>query len=268
MNEAVKSEPTIDLTLVLACYNEEGLIRESVREIVEVLERTAWTYEVIFVDDGSKDRTRPMIDELIAEYAGRADLRRIFHEKNKGRGGTVTDGFKAGRGRFRGYIDIDLEVHAHYITECVRALENGADVATALRTYQFQWRSLDRWILSKGYVWIMRRLLRTRLKDTETGFKFFREDRIGNLLDEIEDEGWFWDTEFMIRADMAGLEIRELPCLFIRRYDKTSSVNAISDTIEYFGRLWRFRKVVKSWRKAAKLAACAAVESGEEVATT
>ena len=259
------ADDPVDLTLVLACYNEEGLIRDSVREIVEVLERTRWTFEVIFVDDLSRDRTREMIDELIVEYAGRADLRRIFHEKNKGRGGTVTDGFRAGRGRFRGYIDIDLEVPAHYIAECVRALENGADVATALRTYLFQWRSLDRWILSKGYVWIMRRLLRTRLKDTETGFKFFRQDRIGTLLDEIEDEGWFWDTEFMIRADLKGFVIRELPCLFIRRYDKSSSVHAFSDTIEYFGRLWRFRRVVKRWRREAKEAARASVE---EVATT
>ena len=48
------------------------------------------------------------------------------------------------------------------------------------------------------------------------------------------------------------IEIAEVPCLFIRRHDKTSSVRAIADTFEYFGRLWRFRKVVKSWRRSKK----------------
>ena len=231
-----------DLTLVLACYNEEGIIRESVRQIVDVLEDTSFGYEIVFVDDASRDRTRELIDAIIAEHPGVA-MSRVFHPENRGRGASVSDGFRIGRGRHRGYIDIDLEVGAHYIPACVRALEDGADIATALRVYKFQWRSLDRYLLTKGYVWLVRRLLGTRLRDTETGFKFFAHRRIGSLLDEIEDPGWFWDTEFMIRAERKGLLVRELPCLFVRRREKPSSVRPLADSLDYFRKLMRFRRI-------------------------
>jgi glycosyltransferase involved in cell wall biosynthesis len=239
----------MDLTLVLACHNEEGLIRESVREIVDVLDRSRLRYEIIFVDDASRDQTRKLIDEIIVEYDW-VPMDRLFHEVNKGRGGTVTDGFRLGRGRIRGYIDIDLEIHAHYILECVRALEHEAEIATAYRVYRFSWRALDRYILTKGYVWLMKKVLGTSLSDTEAGFKFYRHDRIGSLLEEIEDRGWFWDTEFLLRSEVKGLAIREVPCLFIRRYDKTSSVNMISDTLEYLVRLSKFRGTLRCLREA------------------
>jgi glycosyltransferase involved in cell wall biosynthesis len=234
-----------DLTLVLACYNEEGHIRESVREIVDVLEHTSWSWEIVFVDDCSSDRTRERIDAIIAEHP-RAAMARLFHPVNLGRGASVRDGFRMGRGRYRGYIDIDLEVGAHYVPACVRALETGADVATALRVYKFRWRSLDRYLLTKGYAWLVRRLLHTRLRDTETGFKFFQTRTGAKLLDEIEDTGWFWDTEFMIRAERRGLHVRELPCLFLRRREKPSSVRVVADTLDYFRKLMRFRRVARA----------------------
>jgi glycosyltransferase involved in cell wall biosynthesis len=234
-----------DLTLVLACYNEEGHIRESVREIVDVLEHTSWSYEIIFVDDCSRDRTRELITEIVAEYPGVA-MSHLFHRVNLGRGASVSDGFRRGRGRHRGYIDIDLEVGAHYIPVCVRALENGADIATALRIYKFEWRSLDRYLLTRGYAWLVRRLLHTRLRDTETGFKFFTASRSGWLLDEIADTGWFWDTEFMIRAERSGLSIREVPCLFLRRREKSSSVRVVADSLDYLRKLMRFRRIARA----------------------
>lgn len=245
-----EEEGALDLSLVLACYNEESLIAESVREIVDVLDRSKLRYEIIFVDDRSEDQTRKLIDDLIAKF-DHVPMVRIFHQVNKGRGGSVTDGFRIARGRIRGYIDIDLEIPPHYIFECVRALERDAEVVTARRIYTFRWRSLDRYILTKGYFWLVKRVLGTALSDTEAGFKFFRHDRIGALLDEIEDQGWFWDTEFLLRSEVKGLVVREVPCLFLRRFDKTSSVNVMSDSIEYLFRLTKFRGTLRRLREAA-----------------
>lgn len=234
----------VDVSLVLACYDEEDLIEESVREIVEVLDRTHYTYELIFVDDCSRDRTRALIDQLMERYPN-VRMQKLFHVVNKGRGATVTDGFRMAKGRFQGYIDIDLEVHARYVPECVRALEQGWDIATAHRIYTFQIRSIGRYAMSKGYIWLTQQVLRTSVRDSETGFKFFRADRIGSLLDEIEDPGWFWDTEFMIRAERKGLRITEIPCLFIRRFDKTSSVQPLRDSVVQLDRLLSFRRKLK-----------------------
>lgn len=241
--------PSCDLSLVIACYNEETVLERSVEEIFQVLDSIRLTYEIIFVDDCSADRTRAIIDEIISRNPSRA-LRRIFHTENKGRGGTVTDGFLAASGELVGYLDIDLEVHPRYIPWCILELRNSYDVVTALRIYKFRWRSLDRYILSKGYCWLRQKLLGVPLADTETGFKFFKRNKLLTLLPEIDDQRWFWDTEVMVRAYLRGFKILEIPCLFLRRFDKASSVQVWSDTWDYFVKLCRFRQVVRCKRSA------------------
>jgi glycosyltransferase involved in cell wall biosynthesis len=229
-----------DLSLIVACYNEEPILHASMAQVFDVLDGTRLSYEVIFVDDMSQDRTRAVIDEIIARHPWRP-LRRILHERNRGRGRTVADGFLVAQGAVAGYIDIDLEVEAHYIPVCVRAVQQGADVATALRTDRFRLRSLDRYVMSRGYAWLMRRLLHVPLVDTETGFKFFRRERLLPLLATVRADGWFWDTEVMVRAFRAGYRIVEIPCLYVRRFDKPSSVARWRDSVDYLRQLWRFR---------------------------
>lgn len=247
---ASRQDHTPDFTLVLACYNEDGILEASMAETFRVLDALRFTSEVVFVDDKSSDRTVEIIDRIIAAHPDRA-LEKIVHSVNVGRGGTVTDGIRVARGRFVGFIDIDLEVHARYILPCLLALDSGYDVATALRVYRLNWRSVDRYFMSRGYRWLMRRLLKVPLQDTETGFKLFRRDRILPIVAACEDRGWFWDTEIMVRAHYARLRIIEVPVLFLRRFDKRSSVHAVRDSLDYFRKLWRFRSVVAALRGAA-----------------
>ena len=113
------------------------------------------------------------------------------------------------------------------------ALEDGADIATGQRIYKPQLRLFSRLLASQGYVRLMRWALAVHLKDPETGYKFFKRERVLALLDQVQSEGWFWDTEIMVRSLLAGLTIRELPCLFVRRYDKASSVKLVPDSLDY-----------------------------------
>lgn len=241
---------SVDFTLVIACYNEEPILETSMIEVFKVLDTLRLSSEVIFVDDASRDRTPSIIDRIIGANPSRV-LRKIEHPTNVGRGGTVADGIRAAEGRLVGFIDIDLEVHARYLPTCLLALDEGYDVATALRVYKFSWRSLDRYVLSKGYRRLMRTLLDVPLEDTETGFKFFRRDAILPVLAATEDRGWFWDTEVMVRAYYAGLRIVEIPALFVRRFDKQSSLQPLRASIDYFVKLWRFRRAAATLRRRA-----------------
>jgi glycosyltransferase AglD len=235
---------TPNVSLVLACYNEAEVIEESVSEIVETLDDLGRPWEILFVDDASRDRTRELLARIVAAHPEKA-LRVILHERNQGRGATVSDGFRAARGEITGYLDIDLEVHCRYIPSLVKAIEKGADVATLRRVYLFRLRALDREILSRGYSWLVKRVLGVPLYDTETGYKFFRRERLLPLLDLVRDPGWFWDTEIMVRAHRAGLVIREIPGAFVRRFDKTSKVSGIRDSLDYLLKLWRFRAALR-----------------------
>ena len=229
------------VSLVLACYNEAQILETSFAEVRQTLEDLGRPFEVIFVDDVSRDRTREILRDLVAAHPD-LDLKLILHERNQGRGATVTDGFRAARGEITGYLDVDLEVHCRYLPSLVRALEQGADVATVRRIYAFQILRLDRYLMSRGYSFLVRRLLGVDLLDTETGFKFFRRERLLPVLDQIRDPGWFWDTEFMVRALHRGLRIVEIPGAYLRRYDKTSTVHGLRDTVEYFLKLLSFRR--------------------------
>jgi glycosyltransferase involved in cell wall biosynthesis len=232
-----------ELSLILACYNEEKILERSVDEIFQVLDALQTTSEVIFVDDASRDRTGAVIDRILRDNPKR-DVRKVEHARNLGRGGTVADGIREARGRFVGFIDVDLEVKPWYILPCLIALEQGYDVATALRIYKFRIGSLHRYVLSKGYRTLFKWQLNVPIKDTETGYKFFRRDRILPVLDEVLDRGWFWDTEIMVQAYLAGLRIIEIPALFERRVDKVSSVKVFRDSWLHFHKLREFSRVV------------------------
>ncbi len=238
------AEP-VDLSLVIACYNESSHLEESVREVIATLDRSVWRYELIFIDDCSTDDTRAVIDRVVAAWP-RHRLRTAHHDRNTGRGRTVTDGLRLARGPIAGYIDIDLEVHARYIPCMVRAIEEGADIASAHRIYKFVPSLLFRHVLSRGYHWLSHWMLGLDVADSEAGYKFFNRERILPVLEETRDPGWFWDTEIMARATRRGYRIRELPCLFIRRTDKKSTVRVFRDSVDYFVKLRRFSRSLRA----------------------
>ncbi len=243
--QGMAAEDQIDLSVVLPCYNERVVIEESTAEIVRVLETTRLAWEIIFVDDVSKDDTVARAERLCATDPR---LRLIRHARNTGRGRTATDGMRAARGRIVGFLDIDLEVPARYILPAVEAIRAGAEVVCAWRIYLPNLALIHREILSKGYGKLVRSQLGLPLRDTEAGFKFFDRERILPILDQSRNPGWFWDTEVMARAYFAGLRIVELPAVFVKRNEVPTTVRIIPDTIEYWRQLRRFRPVVRRLR--------------------
>lgn len=233
-----------DLSLVLACYNEAETFSQSVKNIISVLDKTDWTYEIIFVDDKSTDNTVQLIKQVLKKYP-RKHLSAIYHETNQGRGKTVTDGFFKAQGRVVGFIDIDLEIPAWYIPRAVEAINAGSDAAIGWRVYDINFKGLIRWLASKGYMWLRAKLLDINLKDTESGFKFFSREKILPVLKTCQDPHWFWDTEIVARSLRAGLNFSEIPVVFIRRYDKASTVKLLPDTIDYLKKLIHYRHKLK-----------------------
>ena len=237
------AESKIHFSLVLACYNEERLLMQSVQDIVSILCAVPYTCELIFVDDFSQDGTRKIINHIVEKFRAQLPIQVLLHDKNMGRGGSVRDGFMAAKGERVGYIDVDLEIAPHYLFPCLLALDRGYDGVVGKRIYKFKWRSLDRYVMSKGYSWLVWRLLQlSGLTDTESGFKLFKRSKILPLISKCQEEGWFWDTEIMALALQDGLKIQEIPCLFIRRFDKVSSVKPFRDVIDYFCKLIKFKR--------------------------
>jgi glycosyltransferase involved in cell wall biosynthesis len=237
---APAGERVPDLSLVVPCYQEAGHLRESVAAVVETLDATRLDYEIVFVDDASRDTTRSVIEEICAT---RPRCRALFHPENRGRGAAFKTGYAASCGRVTGFLDIDLEVAPHYIPPLFRLVDGkGFDVATGYRHYLLrQTGALHRHFASQAYRFVCRILLGFGIRDSETGCKFFRRETATQVVLGSESDGWFWDTEVLARAALADLRIVEMPVLFLRRSDKRSTVRLLRDARAYLVELHRFR---------------------------
>jgi glycosyltransferase AglD len=226
-------------SLILPCYNEGSIMTDNVRRIKAALERLNYPYEILFVDDASRDHTQIHIRRLCKEIR---EASAMFHDINQGRGAAVMDGIMKARGSIVGYMDIDCEVSPVYIPEIVDIIiRHQADVVIGRRIYRSSFSSLVREIISVGYRWIASNILETQGIDTESGYKFFRKKKILPVLAATSDRHWFWDTEVVVFAIRRHLRIMEVPVLFLRRLDKKSSVRVLHDVIDYLVSLWRLR---------------------------
>jgi hypothetical protein len=207
-------------------------------------------FEMIVIEDKSTDDTLERVREFVKD---RPHVHLIAHEKNRGRGYTVSEGIKKARGAIAGFIDVDLEVDCHNIIPFILKVLDGYDVVNGHRIYKIRWWD-PRWILSRGYVVVTKFFCHTPFDDTEAGFKFFNREKILPVIQEVEDHHWFWDTEVMVRAYYHGLSITDIPILFIRKNQAFSTLHTFSDTFYYFKKLLGFRKVVKAYEEKKRAA--------------
>tara|TARA_R110002096_G_scaffold13660_3_gene48077 strand:+ start:2067 stop:2855 length:789 start_codon:yes stop_codon:yes gene_type:complete len=240
--------PACDISVVIACYMEEGHLEDSIAQLTATLEEIGRSYELVFIEDKSTDKTADVIKRLVDGHPHR---RAVYHEKNVGRGGSVTEGFLLAKGRIVGFLDIDLEVHCRFLPSVLDAIEAGADGATAFRHYAVGWRptAMVRHVLSSGYRWLFNKIFDMPFRDPETGFKFFVREKVLEVAKRTKDVGWFWDSEIMILSHQAGLKLVEVPCRFERRADKASTVRVFHDVCGYLIAIWKFRKRQKTERR-------------------
>lgn len=229
----------VDLSLILACYNEGSTLNDSLLRITEVLNSTKYKWEIIAIDDSSKDLTYQTLKKF---SKGKNNFQVYKNSFNIGRGGTVVIGIKKAKGKITGFIDVDLEVSPIYIPQFVSEIEKGVDLAVATRIYSESFASFNRWILSKGYSLLVRKVLHLEIKDTEAGYKFFSRKTILPIINFVKDKKWFFDTEIIARASAKKLRIVEIPVLFLRRGDKKSTVKIIPDILAYLKAIYLFKK--------------------------
>ncbi|MGB9735641.1 MAG: glycosyltransferase [bacterium] len=233
------------LSIVLACYNESAHLQESFNRLKGILSYANFVYEIIFVDDRSIDNTVDIIENIIRDNP-EISFKKIIHDKNMGRGKSVTDGFMVADGDVVGYIDVDLEIDAVYIYSFYHAIKQGYDAAIGERVSRFSLYSIPRFFTGRGYNMLMRLFMDLPLHDTESGIKFFNRQRLMSIISYVKDHHWFWDTEICARMYKAGYRIREIPCIYIRNRIKRSTVRLIPDSIYYLKKLLKFRKEYKA----------------------
>ena len=204
------NEPTIEISIVLPACNEAEKIEETVNKTKDTLGSITDSFEIIIAEDGSTDKTDVISSDLAKKYEY---VRHLHSKKRLGRGKALNLAFKIAKGDILAYIDVDLATDMVHLKELIDAIRDGFDFATGSRMLPLSdvQRPTNREIASAGFNFLTRAILRSKIKDHQCGFKSFKREALFDILDDVKDTHWFWDTEILVRAQKKGYKIKEFP---------------------------------------------------------
>jgi putative flippase GtrA len=200
-----------DLDLVIPVYNEEAALAASVRRLHAFLSGGfPFSWRIVIADNASADATPAIAANLARELDGVESLRL----EQKGRGRALRAAWSRSDARVVAYMDVDLSTDLRGLLPLVAPLVSGhSDVAIGTRLAHGAnvVRGPRRELISRAYNAILHTVLRARFSDAQCGFKALRTDTARELLRDVRDEEWFFDTELLVRAQRRGLRIHEVP---------------------------------------------------------
>ncbi len=205
------------VSLILPAFNEDAVIESAIVEADSALRQQFRDYEIIVVDDGSSDRTVGLVREMIAD---RPNVRLIRHSENYGYGAALRTGFEAATFDRIAFSDADCQFNLLELGELVRRTSQSPIVVGWRVKRKDPWR---RRFLSRGYNWLARSFLGTRVRDCDCALKVFRREALTNLMPESR--GFFVNTEMLTRARQLGYRVVEVPVTHRPRLGGDSKVS-------------------------------------------
>jgi len=202
------SESTPNVSVVIPVYNEAAIVERSTRELVDQLDHKGWNYEILLSENGSKDSTPAIVDELAKELP----RVRALHSDEPNYGKAMKKGILEARGNFVICEEIDLcDVDFHQ--RALRILERG-DAEMVVGSKQMVGSRDERPVARRFATWSYNGLLRVALKfnGTDThGLKAFRRDRLLAVANACVTDRDVFASEFVIRAGIMNRIVVEIP---------------------------------------------------------
>jgi len=224
----------IKISFLFPAYNEEHNIRKSVEFASRVLNEVASEYEIIVVNDGSKDKTREVIDQLARED-GR--VRVVHHEKNKGYGDALWSGIQAAKYDWLFFTDADLQFD---IGEIKKFIDETSRYRVVIGYRAPRKDSFMRLVNAKGWNWLVRLMFGLRVRDIDCAFKLFDRKILASL--PLLTRGATMSAEILIRLMRNGIEWKELPVSHFPRTKGSATGAKPSVIIKAFKELFKLYK--------------------------
>ena len=232
-------DENIFLSVVVPVYNEADKIEKNLKIILEYL-KGRYTYEMIVVDDGSRDDTY-----AIASRIGEKDpcIKLLKNEVNCGKGYTLKKGMTAASGKYVLFTDADLSTPFQDIEKILPWLEQGYDLAIGsrklknsdLRVHQAWYREF----MGCVFFYLAKVFVASGVHDFNCGFKGFTRESAHHLFGKMRINRWGYDVEILHIAGKHGYRIKEVPISWVN--SDTSKVNLFKDALRSFMDLIRIR---------------------------
>lgn len=234
-------EPEFLISFIIPVYNEEQNIPHVFSDLHRILaENPQWRWEVIVIEDGSTDQTRPVILEEIKKCP---NTQLILHDRNQGYTPSLKEGIRKARGKYFMYIGADEEFDCSELPAFINLLmDKGpghADIVLGVR-WQRNAYKLSRFFLSVIYIFLLNFLFKLRVNDYNWSQAWPREffERV-----KLRSKSLFILPEVVIRAHDLNYRIKEIPSNHRGRQRGKSSVNVriMGHALWEAFQFWRYR---------------------------
>lgn len=229
------------ISLVLPAYNEEENIEPVIAEATPALAAIADDYEIIIVDDGSRDETAAVATRSAGSDA---HVRLVRHPVNQGFGASVFSGFTSAVKDWILYTDADRQFVLSELSRFVPLMDQ-ADLIAGYRAPRRD--PFLRVLYGKGWSMLCTLLFGYTVRDVDCGFKLLRRDMVDKLAGSIQSRGATFSIEWLVRAKRAGYRFAELPVSHRPRVAGSQTGAKIKVITRAFRELWRLR--MQLWRE-------------------
>ncbi len=221
------------ISVIVPAYNEGPHIAANLKEVVRTFNDFGCHYEIICIDDGSRDDTYRQFKLLADEHK---EIRVRRNMRNYGKGRALKKGVRAAVGDYIVFLDADMDLHPGQIQtffDIMRLDEADVVIGSKMHPNSKVSYPLSRKIISTVYFWLIRLFFGLPIRDSQTGLKLFKAEVVKTIFPKILVKKFAYDIELLLNAHRAGYKIIEAP--------------VVLDSQRTYGRIG-WRDIIATWQ--------------------
>jgi len=225
-----------ELSVFFPCYNEEKNIKNTIDKTIPILKKIAEKWEIILINDGSKDNTAKVLEEIKKEYPNQIKI--ITHNPNRGYGAAFKSGVYNAQYKWIAFTDADGQFDFSEVTKLIeKQQKTKADIIIGY--YLSRQVSKTAIITSKIWELIVFILFGLRVTDIDCGFKLINKKVIDTIPKLEAERGAFISSEFLIKSKKAGFKIVEIGVHHYPRLEGKATGRSFKVIIKSFSDLFK-----------------------------
>ena len=230
-------QTSVSISVFFPCYNEQGNVTRTVQNALDVLENLKADFEVIIVDDGSRDDTAKIADEIAAQNSR---IKVVRHPVNLGYGAALQSGFKAAKKELVFYTDGDGQFDIKEMPPLLPLMEK-FDIVSCYRLNRQDplLRKLNGWAWTKLACFVFG----MKIRDIDCAFKLFKTKIFENMV--LSSTGALIDAEILARAVRKGCPVTQKGVHHYPRTDGTQTGANLKVILRAFKELFKLRRKIR-----------------------
>lgn len=234
------------LSVIIPSYNEEKRIAKTLQAVDAYLKQQSYDYEILVVNDGSKDKTAEVVKGAVAYVA---NLRLIDNKENHGKGWVVKQGMLEAKGQIRLFMDADNSTSVDQVANLLPFFEQGYDIVIGSRRIKGAVIAVKQpWIrdfLGGVFRLVVHSMVPLGVKDSQAGFKSFNAKAAEAIFPRQTIARWAFDVEILTMARKMGFKIKEVPIKWINDLEShvklSGMVKMLFEVLQVRKNLWAGR---------------------------